>query len=264
MSSGCAEGTRMFFIASKLLGYFCFPLTLTFVLLLLFVRWRKRHERRAWRCFWLGFFLLYFCATPWGADTLIWPLERDYENPLVPAQADVILVLGGALDLARSTPERLEYTQASDRFMFAVDLARQFPQATVIFAGGTASLVDQSKTEASLLRTAAVKLGVAPERIRVDDRSRNTRENATEAKRILDETGGSAIVLLTSAFHMRRALGCLRKAGVEAIPYAADVRNHRDCPDPFAWVPHASRLDDSTAAIREYVGLLVYRLQGYI
>ena len=98
----------------------------------------------------------------------------------------------------------------------------------------------------------------------MDDTSRNTRENATEAKKILDATGRTKVVLITSAIHMRRSQGCARTAGIDAIPYAVDFRGHWETPNRFGWVPNANALADSAAAGREYVGLLVYRLQGYI
>ena len=254
----------MFFIASKILGYFILPLTIALLALLVFWRQSRRREKPAWRWFWFAFLLLWLCSTPWGSDMLLWPLEGPFESQPPPAHADVILVLGGALDLANSTPGRLEYSPASDRFMYALKLAKRLPHATLVFAGGTGSLFDSKKTEATLLKGEAIEFGVPAERIRVDDRSRNTHENALEAKRILSEVGGRNIVVLTSAFHMRRSLGCLRKVGIEATPYAVDFRNHRGGLDPFCWVPDVNRLGEATAAIREYVGLVVYRAKGYI
>jgi uncharacterized SAM-binding protein YcdF (DUF218 family) len=254
----------MFFVISKILGFFILPLTIVLLALLRFWRQSRRRDKPVWRTFWFAFLLLWLCSTPWGSDVALWPLEGPFEHQAPPAQADVILVLGGALDLQKTEPGRLEYTQASDRFMYAVKLAKRLPHATLIFAGGTASLFDKEKTEASLLKGEAIEFGVPAERIRVDDRSRNTHENALEAKRILNEIGGRNVVVMTSAFHMRRSLGCLRRVGIEATPYAVDFRNHRGAPDPFGWVPQASRLDDTTAAVREYVGLVVYRIKGYI
>jgi uncharacterized SAM-binding protein YcdF (DUF218 family) len=254
----------MFFLLSKILGYFVYPLSLALLALLAFWARNRRREKPRWGLFCLGIAILWLCSMPWGSDVLLLPLERPFADTPVPAQADVIVVLGGALDLANSRPGKLEYQQASDRFMYAVLLAKQLPQAKLIFAGGTASFVDKTKTEASLLKGEAVRFGLAPERILVDDQSRNTRENALQAQRILQQTGGQSVVLITSAFHMRRSLACFRKVGVTTIPYAVDIRSHRGQPDPFGWVPEASRLADATSAVREYVGLLVYRLKGYI
>ncbi|MEN6547506.1 MAG: YdcF family protein [Armatimonadia bacterium] len=254
----------MFFVLSKILGQFILPLSVIFILLLLHAALHRRRRKLSWGLFWAAIVVLYVCATPWCSDLLLMPLEGPYQKPPLPAHADVILVLGGALDLLHSEPGRPEFSQAVDRFIYALTLGKRFPNSTIVFAGGTASLFDHTKTEASLLKGLAVELGLPPERIRVDDRSRNTFENAQEAARILRETGGSNIVLITSAFHMRRSMACLRKVGLEAIPYGVDIRNHRGEANPLGWFPNASRLDDSSAAIREYIGLVVYRLKGYI
>jgi uncharacterized SAM-binding protein YcdF (DUF218 family) len=255
----------LFFVLSKIFGYLFYPLNVFFLSLLAFTLLLKRRPRAAWGCLWFGASFLYIAATPWGSDLLLLPLERPYQNPPRPVQADVIVVLGGALDLTNSLPGRLEYNDPADRFIYGVHLAHEFPQAILLFAGGTASLTGDPKTEASMLKGEAVRLGVRPERIRVDDRSRNTHENALQAKRLLQDEGRQSVVLVTSAFHMRRSLGCLRKVGLEATPYAVDVRNHWGGGlDPFGWVPQSSRLDTGTAAVREYVGLIVYRLKGYI
>ncbi|MCE5240559.1 YdcF family protein [bacterium] len=253
----------MFFVLSKLLGYLIFPLTLALLGLVVFWLRSRRRPKPAWRLFWAAVVVLWFCSCPWGTDVLLLPLERPFTNAPEPATADVIIVLGGALDLVRSEPGRLEYGPSSDRFMYAVLLARRLPQAKIIFSGGTASLVDHAKTEASLLKGEAIRLGIEPERIYVDDASRNTRENAIESKRILEQIGGQSVVVITTAFHMRRSLGCLRKVGMEATPYAVDFRNHRGGANLFGWVPQADQLVDSTAAIREYVGLVMYRLKGW-
>jgi uncharacterized SAM-binding protein YcdF (DUF218 family) len=254
----------MFFIASKTLGYLVLPPTVALLALIGFWLRSRRRQKPAWGLFWFGTLYLWLCMAPWGANLLLTPLERPYANLPAPTQADVILVLGGALDLPNSSAERLEYGAACDRFVQAVLLARRCPQAKIIFAGGTLNLVERSKTEASLLKAEAGRLGIAPERIFVDDDSRNTRENALQAKRLLDQTGGSSIVVITSAFHMRRSLGCLRKAGIAAVPFPTDFRRHVGSFDPFGWAPQAARLDDSNSAVREYVGLVMYRLQGYM
>ena len=259
----------MFYLLSKTVGNLCYPLPLALLLLLLASRGLRRGDqddkrRRRWRRqFWLGLGILWFCSAPWGANRLLYPLEKDYQNRVRPARADAILVLGGSLDLERSEPGHLEFNDAADRFLAGLELARDFPAAKLVFSGGTTSFTDHTKTEASLLKAEAIRLGVAPERILVDDRSRNTRENAQECKRLVGDASGQALVLVTSAFHLRRSLACFRQVGLEPTPYAADVRNHYGNEGPFGWFPQAGCLNDATAAVREYVGLVMYRLKGY-
>lgn len=254
----------MFFLLSKTVGYFCYPLSLFFLGLVLFVALRKCCPRGAWACFWVAAVILWGASTPWGTEALLRPLQEPYRQHVLPPKVDAIVVLGGALDLDNSSPGQAEYNPAADRLIYGVRLARRYPRAVLVFSGGTASLFDKVHTEAPLLRDEAIALGTPPQRILIEDRSRNTRENAVESKRVLAPTKSTSVVLVTSAFHMKRALACFRKAGLPATPYAVDFRGHRSARDPFGWVPEANNLAESTSAIREYVGALMYRLQGYI
>ncbi|MEM3433661.1 MAG: YdcF family protein [Candidatus Methanomethyliaceae archaeon] len=173
-------------------------------------------------------------------------------------------MLGGVLDLPRSEPERLEFEASADRFVQALHLARRFPNALLVFSGGSSDLFDQTKREASFLKAEAMAWGIPEKQIYVEDRARNTYENAVEAKRILEERGGGHLVAVTTACHLRRALGCMRKVGIEAIPYPVDFRSHPRYWRPFDIIPQVEELESSTLAIREYVGILMYRLQGYL
>lgn len=254
----------MFFLLSKTIGYFCYPLTLVFVGLLLFALLRNRRSGGAWTCFWVAVVVLWGCSSRWGADALLRPLEQPYRQRVLPSRVDAIVVLGGALDIENSTPDGAEYGPAADRLIYGVRLARRFPQAQLVFSGATASLFDKTHTEAPLLRTEAIALGIPPQRILIDNRSRNTRENAAESKLLLASVKGNSVLLITSAFHMKRSVGCFKKVGVAVIPYAVDFRGHNSARDPFGGVPDANNLGDSTAAVREYTGLVMYRLQGYL
>lgn len=255
----------MFFVLSKTIGLVVLPIVLATILFALFVLLRHRRPRLAWALFWVAFLGLYALSTRPVADLLLLPLEGRFEDAQRPRDADAIVVLGGTLNLGRSTTERAEMHSAGDRLLEAVLLAKQMPNAVLIFSGGSGDLFDQSKREAPLLKVYAVRLGIPEDRIRVDDRSRNTHENAVETKRILDAEGARSVVLVTSAYHMRRALGCFHAIGLAPIPCAVDFQNcHPSYRRPLAFVPGAENLVDSTSAIREYVGLVVYSLRGYM
>jgi len=257
----------MFFTLSKTLGLLFYPLPVVLLLFVVFFALRNRRPRLAWGLFWTALLLLYALSTKPVSDLLLVPLERPFEQHAGPStyRADAIVVLGGSLDLARSTADRLELGPAGDRLLEGVLLAKALPGAALIFSGGTGSLFETPQREAELLRGSAIALGIAPARVRAENRSRNTRENAVECKRILDELGARTAILVTSGHHMRRALGCFRKVGVDAIPYAVDSRNHRGGPyGVFVVFPEPYCLDDSTKALKEYVGLVVYKMKGDI
>ena len=191
-------------------------------------------------------------------------LEFPFEKGAIPKKAEAIVVLSGMIDLQRSSTERIELSSASDRLIEGILLAKNYPDAILVLSGGSGSLFDQSKSEAEFMKILATRFGISEERIRVDTRSRNTYENAVESKKILDEEGVSCFVLVTSASHMRRALGCFRKLGLNPIPYAVDFGNHLGKYGLFSFIPSAGNLEKSTAAIHEYVGIITYKLRGYL
>jgi uncharacterized SAM-binding protein YcdF (DUF218 family) len=143
-------------------------------------------------------------------------------------------------------------------------LARGGPDSLLILSGGSGSLFDQSKSEAKMMEILALRFGISEDRIRVDILSRNTHENAVESKKILDKEKVSSFILITSASHMKRALSCFRKIELNPIPYAVDFRNHWGKYDIFSFIPQVGNLDKSTAAIHEYVGIITYKLRGYL
>jgi len=254
----------MFFTLSKTLGGLCRPLTITLLLLVGVLILRKRRPRLASGLLWTALIVLYTLSTRPVADLLLLPLEAPYEHPAEPESADAIVVLGGSLDLNRSTAEAIELNGAGDRFLQGLVLAEKHPDAVLLFSGGTASLFDRSKREATMLQAWAERFGVPADRIRAEIRSRNTRENAVESKQILDAEGRHSVLLVTSAFHMKRSLGCFRRIGLSPTPHAVDFRNHFGVYGVMSVVPAVEHLSNSTHAIREYVGLVAYRLKGYI
>jgi uncharacterized SAM-binding protein YcdF (DUF218 family) len=134
----------------------------------------------------------------------------------------------------------------------------------LLIAGGSGDLFDQSVSEALILERFAIRLGVPADRILVDTTSRNTHENAVQAWRLLREARLSNVILVTSAFHMPRSMGCFRKVGLHPRPYPVDFRGRWGEYDPLSWLPRVSNLQSSTTAIREYVGLIMYWFRGYI
>ncbi len=254
----------MFFTLSKTLGLLCYPLVVLVALFVLSGVARRGRPRLSAVLFWIALAGLYLLSTRPAADLLLLPLEQPFEHSRPPAEVDCVVVLGGTLDLGRSGPERLEFDDSADRFFEGVLLARRFPQALLILSGGTADLRGRGRREAPLLRDYAIRLGVEPSRIRIDDRSRNTHENAVETARLLAAEHRQAVVLITSAFHMRRSLGCFRRVGLTPTPDAVDFQGGSVGPSLAGLVPGPDNLVRATMAVREYIGLVAYRLKGYV
>lgn len=203
------------------------------------------------------------CFTTFGY-VLIAPLEQRFERPAEPARIDGIVVLGGGMDgEVNSVRGGYELNRSGDRFVEALRLALRHPNARIVIAGGPAALLQQ-EPEALAGKRFFEAFGIAPERILVDDQSRNTEENAQFAQELASVGGGETWLLVTSAFHMPRAVGLFRKAEFPAIPWPADylasgAEGLRIKPDQST-----ENVSVSSLALREWAGLLGYYLTGRI
>ncbi len=198
--------------------------------------------------------------TPVGSH-LAAVLEERFPAAPAPAQVDGIVMLGGLvnpeLSAARGTPA---LNGAAERLTVFVELARRYPDAKLVFSGGSGSLRRPELKEAPLVRRLVASLGLDPARILFDDQSRNTHENALESLRLARPGAGETWLLVTSALHMPRAVGCFRAAGFPVTAYPVD---HRTLPGGHHWLPGlAAGLAGIKAATHELMGLLAYRLLG--
>ena len=142
------------------------------------------------------------------------------------------------------------------------ELARRYPAARIVFTGGSGQLVFQGATEAELAGRLFESFGIDKSRIVLEDRARDTAENARFSKIAAAPKPGERWLLVTSAYHMPRSIGVFRRAGfaVEAYPVDWRTRGAADLVRPFESL--ADGLKRSDTAVREWVGLLLYWLSG--
>ena len=149
---------------------------------------------------------------------------------------------------------------AAERLIEAAKLARLFPHLPIIFCGGGKK--DNMLLETDIARKFFTEAGIDISRIRFDDLSYNSYTNAIEARKHIKDTEKDKWLLVTSAFHMPRAVGAYRKAGVNIQPYPVDYRS--DLKAFFIHSPNTGRnLYELDYAVHEWVGLLVYYIRGY-
>jgi uncharacterized SAM-binding protein YcdF (DUF218 family) len=249
-----------FYVLSKVLAPLTQPLSLALLLLLLFVVLRPRRPVAAWIVFGIALTGLYAASTDPVADWLAAPLERPYANRVVPARLDAIVVFGGCLD-PRTDEHEIRLDSSADRLVKAVILAREHPDALLVFSGAR-GVMGRALSEGELLRRLALQLGIADNRIRVEPNAVNTRDNAVQCQDILEQEQRSTFVVVTSAMHMRRSLACFKGTGLEPIPYAVDFRSHPGMWTGYSLMPQISALSVSNKALHEYLGLAVYRIRG--
>lgn len=207
--------------------------------------------------------LLAVCGFSPLGDLLLHPLEARFP-PWDPSRGapDGIVVLGGAIDADLSADHgAVVFARAADRVVEAAALARQYPKARIIFSGGSANLTDGPR-EADYAAAIFERLGVAKDRLIMERRSRNTMENAEFSKELAAPKNGERWLLVTSAFHMPRSIGIFRKVGFAVEPYPVDWRTGRSV-DLLEFSPFVlDGLERTEIAVREYLGLVAYRISG--
>lgn len=191
-------------------------------------------------------------------------LEERFPIPQdIPGEVRGIIILGGSQDPdASMNLGQPVLNEAAERLVVGLELARRHQESRVLISGGSGALLGEEFTEAQAGAALLESLGLDPARILIEERSRNTHENAVYSREIAQPQPGETWLLVTSAFHMPRSVGVFRQAGFEAIPYPVDFRTiGRDGPLPgFSTISDGLRRFD--VAAREFVGLVAYRLTG--
>ncbi len=254
----------MFFEVSKIFGFFAQPLNFCILLLGLGVL----ATLLGWpRLSFLAMTVVFVVMALGGWTSLgarlLTPLEERFPRPAAPDTVAGIVVLGGglegAINLARGG---YELNSGGDRFVEAAILARRYPEAKIVISGGTGTLLLAGEGDADTAPRLLTALGVAPERLVLENRSRNTYENAVFTREMVTPKPGETWLLVTSAFHMPRSVALFRKANFPVVPWPVDYRTSgteglgvfRDNPQ--------DALQNTAVAIREWIGLVVYYFSG--
>lgn len=256
----------MFFYLSKIFWLFIQPLNLAIFLLLaglLAAAFGRRRLAASGSA--LAFLILALSAWTSLGAMMLNPLEERFAKPPLPEKVDGIVVLGGgfegAINLVRGG---YELNSGGDRMVETAILARRFPEARVVVSGGTGELSLDGEGDADTAPRLLSALGVSADRLILENKSRNTYENAVFTRQMVAPKPGETWLLVTSAFHMPRAKALFDKAGFPTIAWPVDYRTSgkegiglfRDNP--------ADSLQVTTMAIREWIGLAAYWLSGRI
>lgn len=234
-----------------------FIILLTISLLLLLLKQTKKAT------FLLG--LLTSCALLLSffsiGDWMLHPLESRFQhNPELPEKIDGIIVLGGSIIPDRSIEwQQLETNQYHERLSSFIQLAKLYPNAKLVFSGGNASTDKNKPTEAQVAETYFLKSGISPKRLLIENKARNTAENASYSKHLANPQPDEIWLMITTAYHTPRAIGVFCQQGWTVIPYPVD---HQTLPSKlyrpgFSLLAHADHL---VLASHEWLGLLAYYL----
>lgn len=253
----------MFFYLSKTV-WFCLQPSSLLVLAVALAVWLIRRGRIEAGLRWLTGSLvgtLVIGLSP-VADLITSPLEARFPRPVIDGQRiDGIIVLGGMEETAPGVRELMSLNDAAERMTEATVLARMHPEARLVFSGGSGALIDRT-SGAERARAFFTAFGIEASRIVLEDTSRNTHENAVRSREALQPKPGQRWLLVTSAWHMPRAVGCFRQAGFDVVAWPVDYRTpvSLDMTHVFGSLPEGLGRFDAMA--KEYIGLLVYRITG--
>ncbi len=255
----------MFFTASKILGFFALPSNVLIAIglagvVLLCTRFTRL---ASWLVVTSVVLIAIAGLSPLG-NALILPLEQRFPPWDASRGPPVgIVVLGGAISPEVSAARgEVALNEAAERIVAAAELARRYPAARIIYSGGSNALLFADGVEAAFAVRQLESLGVAHDRITAEEQSRNTIENAVFSRLIANPKPGERWLLVTSAYHMPRAMAAFRAAHfpIEAYPVDWRTRGPGDVVAPFASLSEGLRRTDT--AVHEWVGLLAYRLTG--
>ena len=254
----------MEYLLTKLLPLFVYPLGLAILLgtLAIFLGFRGHHRKAAISAI-LGVLILWGSSTYACSVRILSSLERDY--PAVPVDqqpnVDAIVVLGGFTGGGESEQAIVELNDGVDRLFHGMRLYRAGKAPHVLLVGGA---VRGRLAEARVMAGLLAESGISRDVMLLEDKSRNTRENALNSLEIMHKKDIKKILLVTSAFHMRRAQAVFEKLGLNVVPAATDYQVEEYEPSILDLVPDAEALLMTTLGIKEYLGWWVYRFRGWV
>lgn len=263
----------MFLFFSKLLPLFVYPVGLASLLLVASLIFYKRRRIQA-ICIGLALALLLFFGNEWVSHRLVSSLEWQYlPSGELPA-AEAIVLLGGGTRPQLPPRPISEMNEAGDRIGYAAKLYHEQKAPFIVISGGFIEFFGSTVPETDAMKELLVALGVPDEAIVLESRSRNTYENALYVREIADREEFNQILLVTSGLHMPRSVAIFQRQGFEVIPAPVDFLATWEAEGRTAevgvdgWLlkvfPNSERLEYSTRALREYIGMFVYRMRGWL
>ena len=252
----------MFFFLSKTLDFLLTPLAWSLGLVLLGLVQRSA-GRRVFLTL-AGILVLVTFSMEAVANRLELAVERPAERTVkLDVTYDVVILLGGVSESrVGATWGQASYNDNTERLLETYELLRDDKAKNAILSVGDIGGIPERWIESHSLRDKLVLWGIAPERLVVEDHSLNTRDNAVMSAAIVRERGWQSVLVVTSAFHMPRAVGCFRAVDLPVDTIPVDYRSYATS-WPTDRLPRARFLDESSNALREWFGRGIYRARGF-
>ena len=264
----------MFVFLSKLLPLFVYPVGLACLLLAVSLIF-NRHRRLRNALVTISLAILYLASNRWVAYHLAQTLEWQYLPPQEIPTVEAIVVLGGGTESRQYPRPAVEVNAAGDRVLYAAQLYREGKAPVLLLSGGTITWQDGgSGTPAEDMASILTAIGIPESALWLQNRSQNTHEDAVFSAEMLKAAGIQKVLLVTSAAHMPRSVALFEHEGIEVVPAPVDFTVTREGMSNLAsagwqstlisFLPNTSSLGLTTNVIKEYLGIWMYRLQGWL
>lgn len=242
------------------------PLTIISILIVIGALYVKKKWGK--RSLWIGIILLWFFTNQFIANQAMLAWESDFKDFNEIKTHEFGIVLTGVTNLSKTAYDRTFFDKGADRITHALQLYRMGKIKKILITGGQGLNPVNPQSEAELLQRFLIMTGVPSEDVMIEDQAKNTAQNAQFTKTFLEEKGidtDQEFLLITSAFHMYRAKGCFDKVGLKTETFPTDYYSHDTKYDFPAFVyPNPSSLENWHKLVKEWIGIVVYKLVGYI
>ncbi len=255
----------MFFVLSKLFTFLLMPYVQMVIWFLfgMFLRnklWKKRF-------LWLGIIYLLFFSNKFIANEVMkwWEIPPTPYRVMKPVY-EVGIILGGTTENNKEPRDRVYILKSADRMTQTIQLYKMGIIKKILVTGGSSNLIDTLYREADNMRRFLILCGIPDSSIIVENRARNTHENAVYSAAIINrEFPGTRNLVITSAFHLRRAMDCFRKTGLAVDGFSTDFYSTKVkyTPDRL-FIPDPESFILWQMLIREWLGILSYKIAGFI
>lgn len=255
----------MFFLFSKILSFFVHPFS--WVLLLgSYGLITQNLKRKKWAFRAGGIALLFFTNTVIFCEfARLWEVDGTKIEDVT--HHDVAIVLGGMAEYDNSL-ERLSIRRGGDRLWQAMHLYYLGKVDKIMLVGANGDVFEKGLEEAKQFKEVLLDFGIPEADIIVEEKSKNTHQNAVESKKVLENYPEiKEVLLVTSALHMRRSIACFKAAGFEDIDpfttdhYTGEIRGYHF--EQFI-LPNISVMRDWSMLMHEWVGYISYWIAGYV
>jgi uncharacterized SAM-binding protein YcdF (DUF218 family) len=255
----------MFFILSKTIDFLAMPFT--WIVVIIIAAALTGNNRWKQRLLWTALGLLLFFSNSFLANEAMdaWEISTIAYDKLPPHKLGIVLT--GSTIPSRYPEDRVYFARGADRVTHTVQLFKLGKIKIILVSGGSGRIVTEEEPEANKFKKAMVMMGVPDSVIMLENETRNTFESAVAVKPMLDSLHltGRDCLLITSAFHMRRSLACYHKAGLDIEPFTTDFySNPRSFYPDNLLIPKLDAFLIWQKLVKEWVGMLAYKVAGYI